>query len=166
MLILAESLKDVPFGELMAVYEGTNRENARRKYGYPDGFSLRQEEADFYQYLREIFFRTPGAVYALWEAQGHCVSALRLEPYRDGWIVSALETAPEQRRKGYAALLIRNVQLLCADRGVGKLYSHVDKHNGASLGVHKKCGFRVASDHAAYLDGSVDSRSFTLVFEG
>ena len=109
-----------------------------------------------------MFFPTDGVVYAIWEAEGRYVSALRLEPYRDGLLLEALETAPDQRRKGYGRRLILSV--LEQFPGV-KIYSHVHKRNLPSLAIHEKCGFRRISEQAVYIDGSVNSRACTLCYE-
>jgi RimJ/RimL family protein N-acetyltransferase len=116
-------------------------------------------EQDFYQYLRECFFTTEGAIYALWSPAGEYVSALRLEPYQDGLLLEALETAPGQRRKGYAADLITAVLQMV---GETKVYSHVSKRNTASLRTHEKCGFHRVLEHAVYADGSVLTTSCTF----
>ena len=106
MLYLARSLSQLHFGSLMAVYADANRENGRE--AWPEEPEMRQiqlAEEEFYRYLSQVFFKTPGAICAVWEESGRYVSALRLEPYRDGLLLEALETAPEQRRKGFAAAL-------------------------------------------------------------
>ena len=147
MLHMARSLGELNFSQLMEVYiEGTR--------------GLLQAEQDFYQYLREVFFVTPGAVYAIWQENGRYVSALRLEPYKDGLLLAALETAPEHRRKGYAEALIHSIL-----PGRGKVYSHVHKRNKPSLRIHEKCGFQRVSETAAYLDGSVNDRCCTLCYD-
>ena len=159
MLILAHSLRELRFGALMEVYLQGNQEKAERDYPQePAGSGLRLVEEDFYRYLRECFFRTPGAVYAVWEEGGSYVSALRLEPYRDGVLVTALETAPGQRRKGYASRLLGAV-LGTLD---GPVYSHVAKSNLPSLALHERLGFRRIQESALYLDGSLDHRACTL----
>ena len=137
MLYLARSLSRLHFSSLMAVYAESNRENGREFW--PEEPEMRQiqlAEEDFYRYLSQVFFRSPGTFYAVWKENGRYVSALRLEPYRDGLLLEALETALEQRRKGFAAALIRAVQ--CFLEGKTKLYSHVDKRNLSSLKVHRK----------------------------
>lgn len=164
MLYLARSLSQLQFGSLMAVYADANRENGRESW--PEEPEMRQiqlAEADFYRYLSQVFFKTPGAVYAVWEENGRYVSALRLEPYRDGLLLEALETAPEQRRKGFAAALIQAVQGFLG--GKTKIYSHVDKRNLPSLKVHEKCGFRRIADYAVYVDGSVNQKVYTLCWD-
>ena len=163
MLKIAEKISQLDFRQLMEVYAQSNEENGRENY--PDcsqGEQLILAEGDFYQYLRECFFSAPNAVYALWSHSGHYVSALRLEPYQDGFLLEGLETVPEERGRGYGAALIRGVQ----ETGKwGKIYSHVRKGNEASLAVHKACGFRKVLDHAVYADGSVLYDNVTLLWE-
>ena len=165
MLILAHSLRELRFGELMEVYAQSNEETASQWPHLPGGYALTLAEQEFRQYLKEVFFPTAGALCAVWEEQGQYVSSLRLEPYRDGLLLAALETAPAHRGKGYARSLIREVQRYLTQQGPVKLYSHIAKRNSASRCVHEKCGFRVVSEHAVYLNGSVDFRCDTWLYE-
>ena len=163
MLILARSIRDLSFSRLMEVYIEGNLENAEEFYpDLTDGQKLMQAEQDFYQYLNKVFFRTSDAVYAIWEEQGTYVSALRLEPYRDGLLLEAFETAPPSRRQGYAEKLIRAVQDQFPNQ---RIYSHVGNKNVPSLRIHEKCGFRRISEYAVYIDGSVNQRACSLCWE-
>ena len=161
MLVLAKKPHQLDFQKLMEVYREGNRENGAMLYPdlSPDQQMI-QAEQSFYQYLAEVFFSVPGAVYAIWVENSTYVSALRLEPYGDGLLLEALETAPAERRKGYAEKLIRAVQ----DTFAQKIYSHVSKKNTPSLAVHKKCGFRQVLDYAKYIDGSVVRNALTLCY--
>ena len=150
MLQIARSMGELNFSQLMAVYEEGNRESDK---------GLLQAEQDFYQYLRHDFFAVPGAYYALWQEGGEYVSALRFEPYKDGILLEALETAPTKRRMGYGEKLMRAV--LPMEK---KIYSHVSKRNIASLNIHEKCGFQRISEQATYIDGSVNNKCCTLCF--
>ena len=163
MLVIAKSFRDLRFSELMQVYEQSNLEAAEERKNLPPMFALQLAEQDFRQYLQEVFFRTPGAICCIWEEKGRYISALRLEPYRDGLLLAALETAPAFRKRGYASALIQAVQQHLAACGNVKIYSHVNKQNIASVCTHEKCGFRVISDRAVYLNGSVDSRCSTFL---
>lgn len=164
MLLVFYKLKDLSFSQLMMVYEEGNRENAEEFWpDMEEGQRMIRAEQEFYQYLREVFFPTEHARYYVWEEKGNYVCALRLEPYRDGMLLEALETHPGYRRMGYAARLIRAVQEVCPD---SKIYSHVSKRNVASLKTHEKCGFRRIAENAVYADGSVTGRSCTLCWEG
>ena len=149
----------------MEVYADSNAEKASEWPDLPHGFALQLAEQDFRQYLNEVFFQTPGALCAVWEESGNYVSALRLEPYKDGLLLEALETIPAERKKGYAVTLIQEVQQYLAAQGPLKLYSHVNKRNIASRKTHEKCGFSLISDHAVYISGSVDYCCNTLLYE-
>ena len=158
MLHLAKKCRELNFSGLMEVYEESNRENgAQRWQDLSENEQILRAEQEFYRYLEE-FFKAEGAYYAVWEENGHYISALRMEPYEDGMLLTALETKPDCRKKGYACALIQAV----VEQEKQTIYSHVDKSNAASLRVHEKCGFRKISDHAVYLDGSASAGAVTL----
>lgn len=166
MLRIIDSMSKLNFSRLMEVYLEGNQENGRQQY--PDeseAVQLRFAENDFYDYLDSIFFHQKDSFYAVWEDPNRYLAALRLEPYRDGYLLCALETAPDVRGKGYATLLIKNVQKYLSHNKHGIIYSHISKHNMASLAVHKKCDFHIIKDYAVYSDGSVLRNSYTLVYE-
>lgn len=156
MLHIARSLRQLQFSQLMEVYIEGNLEKVE------EGLSLLEAEQDFYQYLRDVFFPTPGALYCVWIEGGTYVSALRLEPYQDGWLMEAVETAPQHRRRGYARKLIHSV---IQTPEFTKIYSHIHRDNTASLCLHEACGFRKWLDYGVYIDGSVNHRTLTYCFE-
>lgn len=159
MLKIHHSLKELNFGKLMQVYEEGNRENAQQQYPAMDeNLGVLHAEQDFYAYLRDCFFATEGSWYAVWEENERYICALRMEPYRDGFLLAALETASAYRSMGYAKKLI-NMVVRLQDRPI---YSHVSKRNPASLHVHLACGFEVIEDRAQYVDGSVSFGAYTL----
>ena len=164
MLKFAKRLGELNFGALMEVYEEGNLENGALRYpNLPENEQLLRAREDFYAYLKDHFFPEPGAVCAVWEENGRYVSALRLEPYEDGLLLEALETAPGARGRGYAKQLVMAV---LSTLGSQTVYSHVSKKNAASLAVHKACGFQRISEHAAYIDGSVSANACTLRWKG
>ena len=166
MLYIAKRLRDLNFRQLMDIYEEGNLENAAENFPYePENQWLLLAEQAFYQYLKECFFTSEDAVYAIWIVNNRYVSAARLESYRDGLLLEALETIPERRNHGTACALIWAVQAHLRAQGAGKIYSHVSKRNPASIAVHEKCGFRKLYDYAVYADGSVDSYSRTYIYE-
>ena len=160
MLKIVRKMNDLSFGKLMEVYIEGNLENGQDMWpDEPESRQIALAEQEFYNYLQQVFFKTSGAQYLIWEENGSYVSALRLEPYQDGLLLEALETVPEARRRGYAAQL-----MYAALESVGnvKVYSHVHKRNLASLRTHEKCGFVRILDHAVYADGSVNDVCSTL----
>lgn len=153
MLLLAKKMGELDFGQLMEVYQEENQKTAQKMHPHlPQGQGQLYAEQAFYQYLRECFFETPGAACAIWEENGRYVSALRLEPYRDGLALTALETLPSARRQGFAREL---VEAVLEKHSGTKIYSHVRKTNAASLALHESCGFTRILEYAVYLDGSV-----------
>lgn len=166
MLMIAKSLSELDFDALMEIYVEGNREHGAELWPEKsEEEQLALSKQDFRRYLEEQFFPQPGAVYAVWEAEGKYVSALRLEPNRDGLLMEALETIPEQRQKGYAVTLIRAVQNRLREQEKVKIYSHVSKRNTASLRTHARCGFRRFLDHAVRFDGSVNPNAYTMLYE-
>ena len=160
MLITAKNLRELSFGKLMEVYAEENWKSGEKLWpDEPEYRAIALAEQDFYDYLQQVFFHVPDARYMILEQGGKYVSALRLEPYRDGLLLTALETVPVYRNKGYATMLVKAV--LESVTGT-KVYSHVDKRNIASLRTHARCGFAVIQDYAVYADGSVDQKCVTL----
>ena len=163
MLKICRAIDEVRFFELMHVYEEGIRFNARSFYPDQDeNVALISSEQDFYQYLSEVFFAVENAFYAVWEINGHYVSALRMEPYKDGLLLEGLETAPDKRGKGYATLLLQQVLNLVHM----PVYSHVAKDNIYSIKTHNKCGFVQCLDHAEMIDGKLDKGMFTFLYSG
>ena len=159
MLQLITSFSGISFSKLLPVYRQSLTERAQA-YASRGNLAEQLAEEDFYQYLRWEFFSVPGARYAIWQEEEAYLSAARLEPYRDGLLLSGLETHPDYRGKGIAKAFLR---ALFSQEMQRPVYSHVDKKNLPSLRAHQALGFVCISDQAAYLDGSVDSRCCTLV---
>lgn len=162
MLQVIQSIKDLDRSQLMGVYQESIEKNARENYpGRSDG--LLQAEMDLYAYLRNVVFKTAGAKCCLWVHEGVAVSALRLEPYQDGFLLTALETKPECRGQGFAQKLVTGV-LEKTVPGTA-VYSHIAKDNLSSIAVHEKCGFHKVYDHARMLDGTVTARVATYRYD-
>ncbi len=163
MLKIIKDLKALPFAELMEVYKEGNEENGQAFYPHlSQAQQLLQAEQDFYQYLKEGFFTQPEDCYCLWQADGRIVSALRLQSYRDGLLLEALETAPQFRRRGYGKALVEEVlrQISCP-----RIYVHISKRNRASIALHEGCGFQKIKDLAVYADGSVTHNASTYLYQ-
>lgn len=166
MLHIVYEMKDLDFPGLMAIYEEGNRENGEELYPqYSADGRMRLAQQDFYEYLKHVFFRAEGVFYAVWTVQGDPVSALRIEPYRDGFLLEALETKPQCRGKGFAKALVGAVQDYLRQQGKLPVYSHIRRGNLPSEKVHSSCGFRIYKDMAVYIDGSVNSRCRTWIWE-
>ena len=163
MLEIIKTMKDLNMGQLYAVFKETLEMNGRMHYPYePEGMQLLLAEQDLYASWK-IFFCDQDAICALWSVDGAYCAILRLDRYRDGYLLNSLETAPAVRGRGYATALITAVISYLKDAGVRKLYSHIERSNHASVAVHFACGFSKISDFAVYLDGSVLNTSDTYI---
>lgn len=165
MLKIVKSTRELDFYKLTRVYEQSIRNDGA--LFYPSLSPERQiicAEQDFYNYLN-VFFSDNISFCALWHEDENYMSAMRMEPYRDGFLISGLETLPEARGRGYACKLLRTTVNYLINNGSSRVYSHVDKRNIPSLSVHKKAGFCIISDCARYVDGSVTHQSYTLCLE-
>ena len=162
MLKIVRTMADLPFGKMMGIYTQSNQERGKQwgNESYERQIALAEQE--FYAYLRQCFFTRPGSAYFLWEEQGSPVCAVRCESYADGWLLTALETAPDCRGRGYATkLLIAVLETI----QTGKVYTHIRNDNLASQAVHKKCGFLKAKTGARMLDGSYSRKFDTYLKE-
>ncbi len=151
-LIEITSISQVPYSRLMELYGQDLQENAQRDYpAYSANEALFAAEQDYYTYLAEVFFQTPGARFFAWTSCGQWVSCLRLEPYADGYLICGITTDSGCRRKGYAIRLLT----LVLEQLNAKIYSHVEKQNLASVRLHEKCGFVRKQEWAKMLNGEI-----------
>ena len=165
MLEIIKSLDKLPFGELMSVYEEGNRGNGAEHYPkLSANLQLLEAEQDFYAYLK-CFFRQEDSFYVLLRQNGVLVSALRIEPYQDGWLLAALETKPDQRNRGYAKTLVRQLLSFMQETDRLPIYSHIGKHNLSSQKVHITCGFQEKLPYAIYADGKVNDYCKTYFYD-
>lgn len=157
-IVVLRSMAQVDFSLLMQVYEESVLRQAQKDF--PDASlaeAVKREEENIREDCRCCF--ADGGRYYVLLSDGEYVSILCTEPYGDGILISALETAPHCRRKGYS----RKLLLAVKEAEKGKLYSHVAKNNAASFALHKACGFSVLKDSARLIDGTVSAGFYTMV---
>lgn len=165
MLLIVKTMADLDFAQLFEVYRESICADGEERYPMESaGVRTLWAEQDFYSCF-EMFLKDNSAACALWIVDGIYYSALRLERYRDGYLLNSLETAQEARGKGYATNLLRAVVQWLKLQGETKLYSHIDNRNLPSVSVHCASGFRKIMDYAVFLDGSVIHSSSTYLCE-
>ena len=115
-------MSQLRFSTLMDVYQESNLSNGAELYSSdPPEVQLHKVQTDFYHYLNSVFFQQSDSYYAIWESEGVYVSALRTEPYSDGLLLCALETAPCARGRGFAFTLMRNVLAHLKEQGITRV---------------------------------------------
>lgn len=165
MLKIVTRIAELNLEDFLEVYREDILANGVRLFPNLSGAELlRKSEDSFISYLREDFFQQKDAFYALWVVDGHYKAVLRMEPYNDGLLLEALSTVPGERRKGYAYMLVTQVQTYLSALPYKVIYSHINKNNIHSLLLHKKCGFQMVSDFARYIDGTVTQKSCTMCY--
>ena len=164
MLLICDRTYRFDSSKLLDVYAESIMKASKNIRCDSEYIALRTAENDFLQYITGDFYRSNGGIIAIWEEDGRYACAARVEPYRDGFLLSGLETAPNLRKKGYATKLLSGVIAHLECKVQLPLYSHIHKHNAASLSIHRKLGFEMISDVAVLLDGTVSSAYITLVF--
>jgi len=116
--------------------------------------------------------RTPAQITALLADKGERFPTVVVE--RDGHVVAWAGAGPYRSRPAYAGVAEHSVyvaraargtgagraalEALCrayAERGFWKIVSRIFPENGASLGLHERCGFRVVGTYRRHgrLDG-------------
>lgn len=157
MLLIADKIENIEISRLFTVYSETIS-SMKQEYG-----AFRGEYA-FIISLQE-FLSSENAYLGIWCVDGIYMSAVRLEPYRDGYILSCLESAPEHRNCGAAKAIITEMINFANDRGFLPLYSHIHKSNLASIKAFTHCGFEITGKPAVFLDGSVYASYHTLYYK-
>ena len=164
MLKIIEAVSEVDFQQLCDIYEEYFSQNLTDRHREVSAFAVLQERQEFYSFLLD-FFNEDGSIYAVWMDDGRYCSALRLEKYLDGYLLTGLEAATNMRRKGHASNLIKSIIEYCEANASLPIYSHISNNNIPSIKVHKNNSFCVIKDFAVYLDGSVDHRSKTYCYK-
>ncbi len=168
MLIRITEYQKVDNRKLMDVYSESNYENT--DYFYPDekdkNVAVQRVEEGFLDYLKNDFFNETDATYWILEIDDAWVSALRTCRIQEGlYYLEALETRPDQRRKGYGVKLLSSVADSLKEDGPFRLCSCVSKKNIASLMTHKKSGFQIVSEEGYdYLNKEADDHDFGLEY--
>ena len=165
MVKYIRSIHDFSFSALQLVYADSITARARvlRPEDWDtEGLLLAQQE--LYQYFREAFFSDGKSFCAALCSGDKYVSILRMEPYKNDWLLTGLETAPNERNRGNAAFLMGTVLDDCKKHGINAVYTHVYKNNPVSLHLHESLGFVRISDGAKFLDGSFSSDAYTLLW--
>lgn len=165
MFTVIQSLGRLSFESICTVYSQSLQEQAVEHYPFLEK-SVQQVEArqDFYSFLSD-FLKQDDCLLMLWSVEGRYTCALRTEPYRGGFLLTGLETAPGDRRKGYARMLLQHTLSYLQENCSGTVYSHVRKNNLPSMNAHLSVGFTITKDLARLLDGSVDTSYYTLSYK-
>lgn len=88
------------------------------------------------------FIKNPKQIILVEEVDDVWVSGLRaIETIETHWFLEAVETKPEERRKGYGKSLLQHTIDYLKRNGMKELSCTISKNNFKSQALHRKCGF-------------------------
>lgn len=140
MLIHVTQVEEGSLEQLFSVYEESMK-NLQSRYS-----SLEAMKASYADFLNE-FLSKPNQ-YVFVEATGdQWVSGLRaIECEKGCWFLEAVETKPEERRKGHGQRLLLHTLDYLKARNMRETFCQIAKNNTKSQQLHKSCGFIPTDD--------------------
>ena len=166
MLKIISSAARLDMEQLLSVYRESVDINAMNLgHRFSDNERYLMAEVEFRSFWWDDFFKEDGAICALWIENARYVSALRLQRFNDGLLLTGLETATAFRNSGYAKKLLCAVIDYLKTSYEGNVYSHISVKNAPSIHLHQSCGFSRMRKAAVLLDGSVSWEYDTYVLK-
>jgi len=164
MLKIINAFSELNMAQYLHLCRESIQQSGWEKYRHLSSeMQVQNAKDDLILFLSEDFFRQKNAFCAVWVVDDAYVSVLRIEPYRDGVLLHALESDPRLRRNGYAYDLICAVLSYLREEKLTSVYSHIHKWNYPSMCLHEKCGFEKISDSAVLLDGTITQNYCTMM---
>lgn len=115
--------------------------------GMAGQFAAPEEMRAAYAGFLAGFVQAPGRLVLVEEEAGKWVSGLRaVEQPKGVWFLEAVETMPEERRKGYGKALLLDTLAELDRRGGTEVSCTIGRHNGSSIALHTGCGFAASGD--------------------
>lgn len=144
--VFTNKIDEINLEKLMDIYEESNWENlsmvTTESCKISDKNILYQKVRSSYKsYLKTDFFKNGKNFLAILIDENNYLAAIRLYDEGDFYLLEALETKPEYRRRGYGESLLREV-FSYFEKG-SQIRSEVFLSNKKSLALHKKLGFEI-----------------------
>ena len=161
MVSVIDEIDKLDFLKICDVYKDDlerKRKIRHRLIAKSEGATLVKQE--YLRYLEDVFFGQYNGKLFVYQDYDRYLSAVCIEPFKDGLLLDSLVTVPEARRRGYAKKLIDYALDYCKTRPV---YAHIHYNNKASRLLHEKIGFSLLCEYAHMLDGSIRNDHFTYI---
>lgn len=135
MLNLVTQIDENAIIRLVSVYSESM--NEMRKH-----FSSDAEMCRVYASFLRDFVKSPKQLILVEVSDDEWVSALRaIETVEGNWFLEAVETKPEERKKGFGKDLLGHTIDYLKNIGMRELTCTISKNNFKSQALHGKCGF-------------------------
>lgn len=140
MLNIVTRIDEDTISQLFSVYSELMND---MKINFANDTEMRAAYASF---LR-AFIANPKQLVIVEESNSVWVSALRAVETSEGhWFLEAVETKPEERKKGYGKELLHHTIDYLENIGMTELTCTISKNNFKSQALHGKCGFVPTSE--------------------
>ena len=135
MLKLVTSIDEIAISRLLSVYSESMNEMKIH-------FANDAEMCRAYESFLRDFVKNPKQLILVEVFHDEWISALRaIEAIEGHWFLEAVETKPEERKKGFGKdLLVHTIDYL-KNIGMRELTCTISKNNFNSHALHGKCGF-------------------------
>ncbi|MGN1117391.1 MAG: GNAT family N-acetyltransferase [Acutalibacteraceae bacterium] len=135
MLNIVTQIDENTISRLMSVYSESMND---MRINFADDAQMCAAYASF---LRE-FVKSPKQLIIVETFDDEWVSALRaIETIKGYWFLEAVETKPEERKKGFGKDLLHHTIDYLKSIGMTELTCIISKNNFKSQALHEKCGF-------------------------
>lgn len=156
MLLQVTTVDNNSLEQLFSVYEESMKD-LQSRYA-----SLEDMKASYADFLNE-FLSIPNQYVLVEAAEGQWVSGLRAIETESGcWFLEAVETMPEERRKGHGRRLLLHTLDFLKSRGMQQAFCKISKNNIKSQKLHISCGFIPTEDPSIDPWGQLNDR--TILF--
>ena len=152
--LITNEIDKVDLEKLMDIYEESNWENLSMVESEKDKLSdkniLYQKVRENYKsYLKNEFLKDGKNFLAIFKDDKAYLAALMIYDEGDFYLLEALETRPDARRRGYGEELVKGL-ISCLGNDI-EIRSEVSKSNQKSLALHKKLGFEIKEERKTNL---------------
>lgn len=156
MLLQVTTVDNNSLELLFSVYEESMKD-LQSRYA-----SLEDMKASYADFLNE-FLSIPNQYVLVEAAEGQWVSGLRAIETESGcWFLEAVETMPEERRKGHGRRLLLHTLDFLKSRGMQQAFCQISKNNIKSQKLHISSGFIPTEDPSIDPWGQLNDR--TILF--
>ena len=160
MLNIVTHIDEGVITQLQAVYSESMND---LKVNFSNDLEMHTAYATF---LKD-FIKNPKQIILVEEVNGVWVSALRaIETIETHWFLEAVETKPEERRKGYGKELLQHAIDYLKRNGMKELSCTISKNNFKSQALHRKCGFLPTNEPPVNCWGELEEGAVLFRLEG
>lgn len=135
MLVIVKKIDEETIERLLSIYSESME-------SIQSNFKNKNEMIESYIFFLKSFIENPKHLIIVEQSEKTWVSGLRAIETEEGkWFLEAVETKPEERRRGYGKELLEHAVAYLRKVGMNEVSCTIAENNLKSQELHKKCGF-------------------------